>query len=206
MTKLNLISLCVAALAAPGASAAVVVVDAALLANPTGILAIAGQTYSITATGTADLAAFDGPYVTDPDGTITTAPPPSANAYFFFRDSTLPYGVAPAVGDKKLVPPGWPAQMPGAAYGALAVGFSPLAAPTGLGDFTQFLLAGTSASIVVPPGGGYMFLSVNDINNTADNSGGYWANVALVPEPQTWSLASAFGLGLAVMVRRLRAR
>src|SRR5215470_13787974 len=46
----------------------------------TGILASGGQTFRITASGSVNVASWNGPYVTDPDGTISE-PGTGSSAY-----------------------------------------------------------------------------------------------------------------------------
>src|SRR4029079_582888 len=61
-----------------------IVVPAAPFVVSSGILALGGQAYHVTATGTVELAGFDGPYETDADGQIAVAPPEGSGAYNFF--------------------------------------------------------------------------------------------------------------------------
>lgn len=199
------LTLCMAAILSPIASAAIVAVDSAQFFNPVGILAIGGQTFSITASGTAELAMFDGPYQTDPNGVITAAPVPGGGADNYFTLAADPTGVHPAVGNTKSVLIGSFAHLPGSPYGALVAGFSPSASPSGFGDFPDgFQFVGSSGSVVAPAGGGYFFLGINDINNTSDNSGRYLANVTVVPEPTAGSLSLSAVLGLMALCRRAR--
>lgn len=179
-----------------------VTVDSAALFNPTGIFASSSQVFLITATtGTVNLANFDGPYIVDANGTVTTAPPVGSVAYNFFTSQAMPFGVAPAVGSKKILV-GFPAQLPGAPYGALVAGFSTLSNPTGFGDFPLgFSLIGSSGIAQAPAGGGFLFLAVNDINNTTDNLGIFTAQITPVPEPSSYLLTM---IGLAACCVSLR--
>jgi hypothetical protein len=152
-------------------------VDAALPLVATGIFVEGGQHVHIKASGSVNLALFDGPYITDANGTILVAPPPGSGAFEFFRDMALPRGVDPVVGARKLIPLGFYAPLPGAPYGALVAGFSPLAAPTSFADFPSgFVLTGKSGKITAPAGGGYLFLAVNDIPGV-DNGGSFTVEV-----------------------------
>jgi hypothetical protein len=170
-------------------------VDADLLFNPTGIFATAGQPFTVSATGSVDLAIFDGPYDADADGTITVAFPPGSRAYNYFTYYADPIGVPPVVGAQKFIISG--GQLDGAAYGALVAGFSPIPDPTSLSDFPNgFELIGTLGVATAPSGGGYLFLAVNDINNTYDNSGAFTAEVSSAPEftSSAYLVIALFGL------------
>ncbi|MBN2132798.1 MAG: hypothetical protein JW741_25080 [Sedimentisphaerales bacterium] len=179
-------------------------VQADVFFNPTGIYAAGGETYSITATGSVsvNLACFDGPYETDPDGTIVVAPDVGTGAYNFFTWSAGTVGVAPVVGAQKTVLSGWAAHLVDAPYGALVGGFSLNPTPTGFGDFSDgFDLIGSSGQITAPLSGGYLFLAINDINNDWDNAGAF--QVSVVPVPGSLLLGA---LGLGVANWRLRRR
>jgi len=184
------------------AHAAFVNVDSSQTFNSTGIQVIAGQVYFVTATGSVNLATGDGPYITDPDGTILVAPNSSAGSYFFFTSMTSPGGTPPAVGDRKY-PLLYPGQSATAALGALVAGLSAIANPTGLSDFPSgFELIGSSGFFIAPSGG-YLFFAVND-NAPGDNLGTYSAEITLTPEPGTLSLTvSAFAAWLCVRRRYL---
>ncbi len=180
----------------------IVTVPADVVFDPTGIHASGSQTFDIHATGIANLAIFNGPYDTNPNGTITTAPPVGTGAYDFFTNSTDPIGVPPTVGSQKLIVSG--GQLNGVPYGALVAGFSPVANPSSLADFPDgFQLVGASGFATAPTGGGYFFLAVNDINNTYDNSGSYRADIAPTPEPAPY-LLFVTGLSALLFSRRHR--
>jgi hypothetical protein len=173
--------------------AGTITVDSAKLFNPTGIDASAGERFSITASGAVNLAIFDGPYITDPNGVITTAPAPGTGAYNFFTSFTSPIGTPPVVGGVKT---GNTPFLTGAAFGELIAGFSTTATPSSFSDFPQgFGVVGSSGSVVAPPGGGFLFLAVNDINNTSDNRGSFTAAVnTVLPENASSLVLSFFGL------------
>src|SRR5262245_54089436 len=73
-----------------------IAVDSLRLFTFTGIQAFPGQVFQFQAAGSVDLASFDGPYITDPNGTILVAPPVGSGAYDFFTSNTDPRGVPPA--------------------------------------------------------------------------------------------------------------
>ena len=182
-------------------------VDSSKVVNATGVQAITGQVLTIQATGAVNLSLFDGPYDIDPNGTIVVAPPPGSGSYNFFRDFTAPIGVPPAVGSQKFVIPPYEGQLEGAAYGALVAGFSPNPNASSVSDFPNgFTLVGASRNVTAPIDG-YLFLAVNDINNTSDNSGSYSAvittcpvNVTLSWTPNLSSMRASFtpGSGLSL--------
>jgi hypothetical protein len=161
------------------ASATTVFVDATQFFNQTGIDAMGSEQFSITATGTAELSRFNGSYQTDPDGVITFVSAPGTGAYEYFNANAGPVGVAPVIGLAKTILGG--GALNGAPYGGLVAGFSASPSPTSFGDFPDgFQWVGSSGTITAPVGGGYLFLSVNDINNDWDNGGGFTAEVASV--------------------------
>jgi hypothetical protein len=152
-----------------------VTVNSAVFFNPTGILASPGQTFTITASGTANLSEFDGPYDTNPDGTIVVAPPLGSGSSSFFTNYAAPVGVVPVVGSSKIMIAPYCGFLCGAPYGALVAGFSPIANPSSFADFPNgFTLVGSSGT-VVSSSDGYLFLGVNDFDNTWDNVGSYAA-------------------------------
>ena len=75
-------------------------VQAKALFVRTGIHATPGQVFVIQAMGMANLAS-DGPYITNANGTITTAPPVDSGAYQWFTDNATPVGIPPVAGMKK---------------------------------------------------------------------------------------------------------
>ncbi len=177
-------------------------VQANVFFNPTGIYAAGGETYSITAIGTdtVNLSLFDGPYETDPDGTIVVAPAVGTGAYNYFTGGAGAIGVPPVVGAQKTILSG--GHLVDAPYGALVSGFSLSPTPTGFGDFSDgFVLIGRAGQITAPLSGGYLFLAINDINNDRDNAGAFQATI--VPVPGAFLLGI---LGLAVAGRKLRRR
>src|ERR1035438_7844547 len=108
----------------------VVNVDSAVSLNPTGIFLHAGERAFISATGTVNLAAFDGSYITDPNGTIVVAPLPGTGAYNYF---TLPFPPGPPVvgGMKTYLPPAPPnVAVYASPYGALVAVVTAKTAPT----------------------------------------------------------------------------
>jgi Flp pilus assembly pilin Flp len=182
-------------------SAVMINVDSSQFFNQTGIQATGGEKFSITASGTVNIAEFDGPYDADPNGVITLAPPVGSGAYNFFTFNAGPVGIPPAVGDTKSILPGFSAQLVGAPYAALVAGFSLSPSPTSFGDFPNgFQLVGSSAIITTPVGGGFLFLAVNDINNTTDNVGSFTAQVTQVTSvPESGSTLSLMLLGFGLL-------
>lgn len=167
-------------------------VDSSKVVNATGVQASKGQKLSIRATGAVNLSLFDGPYDTDPNGTIVVAPPPGSGSYNFFTTYAAPVGVPPAVGNQKLLIPPYQGQLEGAAYGALVAGFSANPSASSLSDFPDgFTLVGASSTVTAPIDG-YLFLAVNDFNNTYDNSGSFSAVIGCQVDPSdiTRSLAN----------------
>jgi hypothetical protein len=174
-------------------------VNAADNFDPTGLFIPAGTNVAITATGEVNLALFDGPYITNSDGTILTAPPPGSGAFVFFS-SQDPVGVPPEVGNKKFVnfnPEGF-VQLIGAPYGALLAEFSTSPTPTQAADFNSILLIGSGTNFSSP--GGFLSLSVNDINRF-DNGGSYLAQVTTgVPEPSSLSVLMMSVIGFVLLL------
>ena len=70
-------------------------VDSQAIFVPTTIYAMPGEVFRFIATGSAELAATSGGYVTDPDGTILVAPPVGSPAYDAFASSAAPIGIGP---------------------------------------------------------------------------------------------------------------
>jgi hypothetical protein len=160
------------------AYAQTVPVDSAQLFNATGVFASGGQVFQITSTGSVNLATQGG-YVTDPDGTITVVPPAGSGAYTFYTGSAGPVGTPPSVGAKKTII-GYTPPIEGAPFGVLVAGFSSTANPATSDDFPNgFVLVGSFGTITASTGGGYLFLTVNDINRN-DNSGSFTATVSTI--------------------------
>jgi len=185
-----------------------IVVSAAPFVVSSGILALGGQAYHVTATGTVEIAGFDGPYETDADGQIAVAPPEGSGAYNFFFGQ-LPVG-PPTVGSFKNIDPDYDpdsAAVLGAPFGALSAGFSTTLTPTSYTmDFPEgFAVVGTDGIITAPSGGGYLMFSVNDNANRSDNFGSFAVNFTAVPEPVSFLLA-AVGLFTVAFDRGRRAR
>lgn len=152
-------------------------VDATKFVVPTGLQVTQGETVMITATGLANMSATGSPYITDPTGTITTAPSPGSGSYSFFQNSAAVVGVAPVVGIQKLIIAPFPGQLENAPYGLLVAGFSAKSNASSPGDFPNgFVAVGASATLTAPFNG-FLYLAVNDFNNTVDNGGGYSATV-----------------------------
>jgi hypothetical protein len=148
-----------------------------VLFGRTGIQATPGQVFGIEAMGRVNVADQDGPYITNATGTITVAPPVGSGAYQYFTDNASPIGLPPAVGMQKFPLGG--SQLDVAAFGALVAGFASIPNPTSLSDFPSgFQLIGTSGTATAPSFGGYLFLAVNDINNTGDNAGYYLVRIS----------------------------
>jgi len=151
-------------------------VQAKALFVRTGIHANPGQLFVIQAMGMANLAS-DGPYITNANGRITTAPPVDSGAYQWFTDNASLVGVPPVVGMKKYPLGG--TQLDSAPFGALVAGFSSVPNPTSLADFPGgFHLIGISRTAKAPSFGGYLFFAVNDIVGGTDNSGYYLVRIS----------------------------
>ena len=152
-------------------------VPANVMFSPTGVYAPPNTEYRIIAAGLANLADEDGPYITDPNGTLMQAPPSNYGAYEYFQDYAAPVGKPPILGKRKFPLGGTPLDT--APFGALVAGFATTENPTSLADFPNgFQFVGRGAEIVAPASGGYLFFVVNDINNTADNDGYFLAVVS----------------------------
>src|SRR5215472_16276640 len=76
-------------------------VPANLVFSSTGIYAAPNTEFRIIAAGLANLADEDGPYITDPNGTLMQAPPSNYGAYGYFRDYAAPVGKPPILGKRK---------------------------------------------------------------------------------------------------------
>jgi hypothetical protein len=155
-----------------------VVVEADEFFNATGIYAFPGESFLIRAQGVVDISTLNGGYQTGPDGTIVTTPPSDSGAFEFFRDRAGPLDTNPVRASRKSFLPltdALPGHLPGAPYGALVAGFSPLASPSSFADFPHgFALIGTRGIAQAPNSGGYLFLGVNDFNNPGgDNAGAF---------------------------------
>jgi hypothetical protein len=148
-----------------------ITVSSAVYTNNTGIAVKAGQQIKIAATGTANLADDNGPYITDPNGTIVTAPPDGSGAFNFFENNASPEGEPPVAGEQKSIVSG--GQLNGQPFGAIVAAIL----PNGGGDLTAFTLIGSDGTYKAPVDG-VLCLSVNDINNTDDNQGSYVATVS----------------------------
>jgi 5-hydroxyisourate hydrolase-like protein (transthyretin family) len=151
-------------------------VNSAVVTNATGVSVTSGQQLTITANGIVNIADRDGPYDANPDGTITTAPPNPSGAYTYFTNNAGPVGTPPAVGNKKTILSG--GQLNNQPYAALVAGFS--SSPTG--SVSNYVLVGSSATITAPITG-YLFLAVNDVNNTYDNNGSFSATITTTGQP-----------------------
>ncbi len=171
-------------------------VQASQFAVATGILAAAGQGFTISASGTVNIADEDGPYITDADGTIVTAPPPGSGAYDYFTNQAAPVGTPPSVGSMKFLI-GHSDHVVNGPYGALVAGFSPSPNATMDSDFpTGFTLVGTSGSVTAPAGGGYLYFAANDWALT-DNAGSFTVNILLPLLSVTKTHAANFTQGQA---------
>lgn len=153
-------------------------VEASKRFNATGIHASPGESFLIiAANGTVDLATDIGGYRTGPDGTIAITPPADSKAFRLFRDQAVPLFTDPVKGSRKSL--GLPGHLRGGTYGALVAGFSPKPSPSSFGDFPAgFTLIGTRGIARSPNTGGYLFLGVNDSNNTADNAGTFRVTIS----------------------------
>jgi S1-C subfamily serine protease len=159
-----------------------IVVRASRFVTNTTIRASAGQKFTIIANGRVDLAAEDGSYIVDANGTITTAPADGSGAQKWFKENARPIGALPVVGAQKIMTKPNKKYLENAPYGALVAGFSQTLDPTrdlpDVPDFPSgFVLVGSSGTVVAPAGGGYLFLAVNDYI-VSDNSGSFDVEIA----------------------------
>jgi len=158
-------------------------VDSSVFVNPTGVYVNKGQVVMITATGTVNIADIDGPYVTDPTGTIVEAPDPGTGGYTYFTNNAGPTGYNPVVGIQKTIIPPYDGQLEYAPYGALVAALSTNPAANSYSDFPGgFAVVGNSLTITAPSSG-YIYLAVNDVNNTYDNIGSFMATITIEQPP-----------------------
>ena len=158
-------------------------VNSSAIVNPTGVVVTAGEMVTITATGTVNLSDSTGGYYTYPSGTIEDAPAEGTNAYNFFETKAAPTGVPPYDGSNKLIIPPYIGQLEYQPYGALVAGISANPNATSFGDFPDgFVLIGASGTVTAPIAG-YLYLAVNDINNTGDDEGSYAAIITYGTPP-----------------------
>jgi hypothetical protein len=155
-----------------------VVVEADKFFNATGVHALPGESFLIRASGVVDISTPNGGYRTGPDGALVATPPSDSGAFEFFRDRAGPFNTNPIRGSRKSFLPltsTLPGHLPGAPYGALVAGFSPLQSPSSFADFPHgFALLGTRGIAQAPNTGGYLFLGINDFNNPGgDNAGAF---------------------------------
>ena len=148
-------------------------VDSSLYVCATGIQVNAGQTVTITASGSVDISDMNGGYFTDPNGTIQVTPDDQSDSYSYFLNNANPTGVPPLAGTQKTIIFG--GQLNGKPYGALVAGFAPT--QTG-GDPSSFFLVGSSSTFTAQTSG-YLYLAVNDINNSYDNNGFFSASITV---------------------------
>ena len=149
--------------------------------NATGIYALPGESFLISAREVVDISVLNGGYRTGPDGTLVSTPPADSGAFAFFRAFGGPVDTNPVRGSRKSFRPftDLPGHLPGAPYGALVAGFSPVPSPSSFADFPHgFALIGTRGIAQAPNTGGYLFLGVNDANNPGgDNAGAFRARI-----------------------------
>ena len=152
-------------------------VHSAVQYNPTGIFMSAGQKAEIAGKGIVNLADANGPYETDPAGTIFVAPAPGSSGYSFFQFHAAPIGVPPAKYQRKLLIPPQAGPLMYAPYGALVAGISPSANPQSEADFPNGFTYIGSLGSVLALSDGYLYLSVNDNFPPLDNQGSYFASI-----------------------------
>lgn len=201
--RLGCLALALAATALPIAGQAAVAVHANDDVTSTGLFVDPHQRLQLSSTGQVNLALFDGPYVTDAQGTIVQAPPPGSGAYGVF--SGWPPSGPPVVGGFKVIPPYYPdriGQLQGARFGELLAGFSTSPTPTTFSDFLGgFHAVGSHGQVTAPTVASYLFLAVNDINR-ADNGGTFHVSISAVPEPSPMIMAALGWVALALAARR----
>jgi hypothetical protein len=171
---------------APWAQAAVTVSAGASTPVLIGAV-VAGQSYSVVATGQADLySAFNGglglPFTADGKPTYAFPAP-----YASFVPNGLDYD--PSVGTGSLGIGG-----AGKLFGALLGTFSDTPAST-----ADYFTLGSSSTFTATSSGS-LYAIVNDSYYPDNGSGGYSVSLSAVPEPSAWLLVMA-GLG-AVGLRR----
>jgi hypothetical protein len=160
------------------AQTSTVVVNADVFVNATGIYIQAGQKVQITATGTVNISDDNGGYFTDPNGTITQAPLPGTGAYNYFTGVAGPAGQPPVVGNQKIMTDVF-GTLPGAAFGALVGAFGP--DPTGDQLQTWFVIGALDSFTATTSG--YLYLSVNDFDNTSNDTGAFSATITILTQP-----------------------
>lgn len=194
---------CLAAVLSLASDGAAVPISSVPPAVYSGVDAAPNQVFQIVATGTVDLSAINGSYVTDADGTVVAAPALGSGAEMFFANEQPNVGVAPTVGSFKLISPSTEAPLPNGRYGILTAGFSSTLSPASYSDFIGgFTAIGAAGTVTAPPTGGYLFFAVNDgfsFVDRPDNAGSFEA--IFVPEPQA---AVLLGLGALILARHLR--
>lgn len=172
---------------------------------PVGAFLPTGQAFSISASGSANLAYGDGNYVVDPNGTILTLPTLFTPAYDSFsqRDCTFSVGGSCTVGNAEANY--WQqtgsVALAGDKFGVLLAAFSNSNSATQYADISNFIVVGASGDFVSP--GGYLYLAINDLNpDGGDKSGGYSVDVSAVPLPPALPLFGAAILGIGAYARR----
>jgi hypothetical protein len=150
-------------------------VNSARVIGTTGVPVTNGQVLKITASGTVNIADMNGPYETNPDGTIVAAPPVGSGAYNYFLTVAAPSGVPPIVGIKKYIVFG--GQLNNGPYGSLIAGFSTNPNATSAFDFPQGFAVVGSSGTAQAPFDGYLYLAVDDVNNTFDDDGSFTATI-----------------------------
>jgi hypothetical protein len=226
--KSSALLLIVLVTALPLAGGALYTVDPTLTTPTIAGVYIAGQTLSITVTGTVNLLGLsDGSWITNPDGSLVTPLadcPGCWNHMYQYANSGFPYPTVNGQGDGinhfvggganydmfPSTPNSWAPEGkqttdttdPGALrFGALAYTF--VANPTA----TDWMLLGYGGIISTGAGGTLQLIVVDTASE--NNTGGYTANINIVtlPEPSTalFAFSGAALLALTHCLRRFRA-
>jgi hypothetical protein len=151
-------------------------VDSKAFLVPTGIFVSAGQTVTITVSGTVTISAGSGFLTTNDEGVIQTAPDSGTGTYNFFTNAPPPLE-PPAPGKIKFTQ-GGPGGIAGA-YGSLVVATSTKQCnATSTSDFPDaFVVTESEGGLLTFPAG-YLYLAVVKDNNVTI-SGTYATTISL---------------------------
>ena len=156
-------------------------INSALYVNATGIAVSSGQSVTITASGLVNISDLNGGYIADPTGMITYPIDPSSGSYDFFENDAIPEGQPPDVGTWKYPTGG--AQLNSAPFSSLVAAISSNPNASGPSDFPNGFIEVDANKTFTASASGYLFLAVNDINNTYDNNGSFDVTVTIAGQP-----------------------